>query len=217
MSDVGDESASASDTVDDLLAELEELEAAVDDPAEREEVQETIRLIDRLPGGSAGRDLIRKFTKRDIAEAFVGSILISLPLLVEDGVFDIAEVFLAVPVLFVLNIVFVIGMVAGLLYFADFRDIRVQRPLFGVIPRRFLAVLVIAFITATFTMTLWGRVDNWADPSVALARISVVWTVSVFGAALGDILPGESAAADINDEIDHLGERIGIGDEEGWW
>jgi uncharacterized membrane protein len=101
------------------------------------------------------------------------------------------------------------------LYYAEFREVEVSRPLFGIIPRRLVAVLAIAFITAAFTMTVWGRLAGWQDPVVALARVSVVWAVACFGAALGDILPGESSGEDINDELDEFGERLGIGDEEG--
>jgi hypothetical protein len=32
---------------------------------------------------------------------------------------------------------------------------------------------------------------------------------------LGDILPGESEGADINNELDRFVERLGIGDDEG--
>ena len=217
MSDAGsDQGADPPGTVavEEILSQLQELEHTVDDPEERREVQRAIRLVDRMPGESLRDGLIRKFTRRDIAEGFVGAILISLPMLVEDGVFEIAEAFLAVPALLALDVLFVLGMTAGLLYFADFREVRITRPVFGFIPRRFTAVLLIAFVTAVFTMTLWGRVD-WSDPVVALSRVCVVWTVSAFGAALGDILPGESSAKDINDELDELTERLGIGDEEG--
>lgn len=200
--------------VEDVLNQLEELEETVDDENEREEVRRTIRLVDSLSADGV-RERIDKFTRRDIAEAFVGSILISLPMLVEDGVNTIADHLLAVPAFFAINVVFVVGMTAGLLYYADFREVEVSRPLFGLIPRRLLAVLLVAFITAVFTMTVWGRLDGWQDPVVALARVSVVWAVACFGAGLGDILPGESAGSDINDELDEFGERLGIGDEEG--
>jgi uncharacterized membrane protein len=200
--------------VEDVLNQLEELEETVDDEAEREEVRRAMRLVDSLsPGGVRGT--IDKFTRRDIAEAFVGAILISLPMLVEDGVNTIADHLLAAPALFAINVGFVVVMTAGMLYYAEFREVEVSRPLFGLIPRRLVAVLAIAFITAAFTMTVWGRLDGWADPVVALARVSVVWAVACFGAALGDILPGESSGTDINDELDEFGERLGIGDEEG--
>lgn len=200
--------------VEELRRQLRELEGAVDDPAERRSVRRVIRLVEDLPEEEQG-DGIRKFTRRDIAESFVGGILVSLPLLVEDGVFDIAAYLLSDPRFLAVNVLFLFGMTVGLLYVADFREITVSRPLFGLIPRRLLSVLLISLLTATFTMTLWGRLAGWSDPSVALSRVTVVWTVSAFGAALGDILPGESSARDINDELDDLGERIGIGDDEG--
>ena len=213
--DGADPSPAKTVAVEELRSQLAELEGTVDDPEERREVEQALSLLDRLPGGANGADLIRKFTRRDIAEGFVGAILISLPMLVEDGVFEIADLFLAQPALLLLNVGFVCVMTIGLLYFADFRDVQITRPILGFIPRRFAAVLVIAFITPAFTMTLWGRLDGWSDPVVALARITVVWTLCAFGAALGDLLPGESTAKDINDELDDLGERIGIGDQEG--
>ena len=103
----------------------------------------------------------------------------------------------------------------GLLYVAEFRDIVVTRPLFGIILRRLVSVLVVSFLTATFTMTLWGRLGGRSDPAIALSRTPVVWTVSVLGAALGNTLPAKFSARDINDELDNIGERVGIGDEEG--
>ncbi len=105
-------------------------------------------------------------------------------------------------------------MTAGLPYCAEFRKVAIHRPFFGVLPRRLFAVILVSLLTATFTMTQWGRVEGWSDPVVAAGRMSVVWTAA-FGAALGDILPGESTGEDINDEIDAFGERLGIGDDEG--
>ena len=203
-------------TVDDVLAQLESLERTVDSSSERREVRETIRLVDRLPT-AAVTDHIRKFTRRDAAEVFVASILISLPLLVEDGVYDIGDHFVeflvvGIPVFFIGNVLFIIALTAGLLYYTEFRNVAVHRPLFGIIPRRLLAILLISLFTATLTMTLWGRVD-WEDPTVAMARISVIWTAGAFGGALGDILPGESRGTDIADELDALGESFGIGDD----
>lgn len=135
-----------------------------------------------------------------MAESFVGGVLISLPLLVEDGVLDIADHFLAVrvaglPVWLLGNLLFTAVMTWGLLYWADFREVWNPRPLFGLLPRRLVGVLGISLITATLTMTMWGRVE-WSEPLVAFARDSVIWTAA-FGAALGDILPGESRGPDL--------------------
>lgn len=210
----GDSGAAESVTVDELRHGLDELEDTVDEPAERRAVVRARQLVDAFADEEVA-DGIRKFTRRDIAESFVGAILVSLPLLVEDGVFEIAAYLRADPRVWVVNVAFLFGMTVGLLYIADFREIVITRPIFGIIPRRLLSVLVVSFLTAAFMMTLWGRLEGWSDPAVALSRVSVVWTVAAFGAALGDILPGESSARDINDELDDLGERIGVGDEEG--
>lgn len=201
--------------IDTVLDHLEELENTVDDPNEREEVRRAIDMVEGLP--LAGR--IEKYTTRDMAQAFVGSILFSVPLLVEGGVDEIATHFLAstlggVPVFFIGNVLFSVFLTGSLIYWADIRDVRVHKPLFGFIPRRLLGVLLIAFLTSMFTMTLWGRVE-WSEPVVAVSRVTVVWTVASFGGALGDILPGESGGEDINEILENAlpgeGEKGGEG------
>lgn len=191
--------------VDALNREFDDLESVFEDDIDRAEVnrlrEETVEAtLDDLFG-----DRIEKYTSRDIAEAFVGSIFFAIPFLVEDGVFDIAEFFLSFrigvfPVYFLTNTAFVLGMILGLVYWAGPQDVRVNRPIFGFVPRRMVGIAVISFLTAAALMTMWGRLDGWADPVEALARINVVWTVASFGAALGDILPGESSGSDLNDE-----------------
>ena len=96
----------------------------------------------------------------------------------------------------------------ALVYGAGPPDGQGDRPVFGVIPRRLVGIAVVSFLTAAALMTMWGRVGEWQEPVVALARISVVWTVASFGAALGDIFPGESSGDDINDDLSALGDRF---------
>lgn len=203
--------------VAELRTQFDDLAAAVTDHADRIEVtrlrEETIKAtIDDVLD-----DTIQKYTSRDIAEAFVGSIFFAIPFLVEDGVFDVATFFLSFrigvfPMYFLLNTVFVFAMILLLVYWAGPRDVQVSRPIFGFIPRRLIGIAVVSFLTAAALMTMWGRVENWQHPVVALARISVVWTVASFGAALGDILPGESSGADINDELAALGDATSDGE-----
>lgn len=107
---------------------------------------------------------------------------------------------------FLLNTAFVLVMILALVYWAGPKDVRMSRPMFGVIPRRLVGTAVVSFLTAAALMTMWGRVGGWADPVIALARISVVRTVASFGAALGDILPGESSGTEINDDLVALGK-----------
>ena len=208
-----DSPADRDDSLDEVFRKIEKLEGTVDSEAEREEVEEVRRTLERVPGGQFVRSRIDRYTTRDVAEGFVGSILFSLPLLVEDGVFDIADHLLGttvgpVPVWLVVNIVFIAVMTWGLLYWTEFREVRDPNPWFGVIPRRVVGVLVISLLTATLTMTMWGRLGGWENPAVAVARVSVVWAAAALGAVLGDILPGESSGTDLDDVSGEVRERI---------
>jgi len=188
----------------EVFEELEDLEGAVDSEAEREEVRDVRRALERVPGAQYVGGRIERYTTRDVAESFVGSILVSLPLLVEDGVFDIAEHFLAntlagFPVWLAVNAAFVVVMTWGLLYWTEFRHVENTAPFLGIIPRRVVGVVGISFGTAALMMTMWGRAGWHAGPLVAVSRVSVVWTAAAFGAALGDILPGQSSGTELGD------------------
>jgi hypothetical protein len=71
--------------IEELLEQLDALERTVDSPEEREAVRETRRAARRLPGRSVFGRRISGYTGRDMAEAFVGSVIVGLPLLVEDS------------------------------------------------------------------------------------------------------------------------------------
>ena len=198
-----------------LTEQFESLEATLRDPDRRRVVDRLKQEAERATVGQLLGRRIHKYTSRDVAEAFVGSVFFSIPFLVEDGVFDVAASFLAyriggVPVFLLVNVSFVLVMVTTLLYWAGPQDVEISRPLFGIVPRRLVGISVVSFLTVVILMTMWGRVAGWEDPVVAVARVSVVWTVASFGAALGDILPGESSGADINDELAELTELVGI-------
>ncbi|MDZ5811788.1 DUF2391 domain-containing protein [Halorubrum sp. AD140] len=191
--------------INDLLAKLDALSDTVDAEDEREKVRQTISLVERMPGSAAFRIRITKYTSRDMAEAFVGAVLFALPLLVEGGVFEIAAWFAAVtpggvPVFLLAHVAFVLVMTAGLLYFADFRQIEISHPIFGLIPRRYAGILLVSLFTSVFMLFLWGRLHE-GDPTTLerVSRVAVVWAGAAFGASLGDILPGESQGQDIND------------------
>ncbi|WP_418285757.1 DUF2391 family protein [Halorubrum sp. DTA46] len=191
--------------INDLLRKLDALQETVDEPHEREKVQQTISLVERMPGSSAFTTRITKFTSRDMAEAFVGAVLFSLPLLVEGGVFEIAAwfveaTFAGVPVFLLLHVAFVLTMTAGLLYYADFREIEVTHPILGVIPRRYAGILTVSLVTAAFMLLLWGRLHE-EDPTALeqVGRVAVVWAAAAFGAGVGDILPGESQGDDLGE------------------
>jgi len=215
-SDSSDRSPSPEGLTDvELLTRLHErfddLESSVDTVEAGREVQRIREKTVESTLDATFGDRIQKYTSRDIAEAFVGSIFFSVPFLVEDGVFDVADYFLSFqvgvfPVFFVVNTAFVLVMILLLVYWAGPQDVQMSRPILGFVPRRLVGISVVSFLTAAALMTMWGRVDAWEDPVVAVARVSVVWTVASFGAALGDILPGESSGDDINDDLAALGD-----------
>lgn len=195
--------------VEDVVRELTILEETVSSPEERRAVRRTRRLTERIPGGRQ----IQKYTGRDITESAVGGIAFSLPLLVEDGVFDIAAWFATmsvgpVPVFLALNVLFVIALTTAILFGTDFREVAVTRPFFGIVPRRLVGVLVVSFVVAGAMLFLWGRLHE-ADPTRVeqLGRITVLWAAAALGASLGDLLPGESRGRDLADVTDRFRDR----------
>jgi len=175
--------------LDDLLDELEQLEETVDDPAEVEQVRETMRVARRVGTPSAFGRVIRGFDRHDAAEAFVGSVIFGVPMLVEGGTLEVGAFLAANPAALAATLVGTVALVVGVLYVAEIQQVEIYRPLFGVVPRRLAGVLAISMVTAAVLMTAWGRVD-WADPWLAACRTAVAFAPMALGAALGDILPG---------------------------
>jgi len=199
--------------IEDVFDQLAELEETMSTSEQQEELHQTRRILEQLPG----REQISKFTSRDMGEAFVGSIIFALPLLVEDGVFVIADHFLdvfvaGIPVVLVANAVFVVGLTAGLIYGVDVREVRITNPILGFLPRRLVGVLVVSFFTSAALMALWGRLFlNEPTQLGAVARVTVVWAAAALGASLGDILPGESKGYDLR--IENIDEIVDFDDE----
>jgi uncharacterized membrane protein len=178
-------------SMSDLVDELEELADTVDDPDEREQVEETLRVameVEASRPGVFGR-VVRGFDRSDIAEALLGSVLFGIPMAVEDGALDAGAYVATRPVYLAGTLAFTIAAVYGVIYVADIQDVRVPRPVLGVLPRRLVGVLGVATVTAVALFTAWGRVD-WTEPWLATSQVVVAIVPMAIGAALGDILPG---------------------------
>ncbi|WP_159902154.1 DUF2391 family protein [Salinirussus salinus] len=174
----------------DLFDELEELEELVQTEAAREQVQETMRAAAEASrsGGSFGR-VIWGYDRADLAEGVLGSLLFGVPMAVEGGTGEVGAFLAARPPLLAGTAVFTVALLVGILYVADFQDIRIHRPFLGIVPRRLLGVAAVSLLTAAILLTAWGRVD-WTEPMLAMANVVVAWFPMSIGAALGDILPG---------------------------
>lgn len=187
----------------EAIAELEQLEQRVSDTHKQDDLRRLQEMLERVPGTKQ----IHKYTSRDVGEAFVGALVFSLPLLVEDGVFDIAAWFVSiwlgpVPILLLANAFLVVVITAKLLYAVDFREVVIHHPLFGIIPRRLVGILLVSFLTACGMTLLWGRLHEGEPATLeALARVTVIWTAAALGAVLADVLPGESKGQDISELI----------------
>jgi len=174
----------------DLFDELQELEDLVGTDAAREQVRETMRVAMAASAGSKPfGHVIRGFDRTDLAEALLGSLLFGIPMAVEGGTQEVGEFLAPRPLFLVGTAVFAVSLVVGIIYVADFQDVRVHKPLFGLIPRRLVGVIGVSFLMATLLLTGWGRID-WAAPSLALANVMVAFVPMSIGAALGDLLPG---------------------------
>jgi uncharacterized membrane protein len=187
---VGEDSPQQRPQVDDRLDELELLEAKVRAPEAKAQLAETIRLARRLDTrGPFGNVITGGFDRTDAAEALVGSVVFGIPMLVEGGTLEVGAFVAAHVEYLVGTLAFGVALVYGLIYVADFQEVEVVNPVFGVVPRRLVGVLTISAVTATALMTAWGRID-WATPWLAVCQVSVCFVAMAIGAALGDILPG---------------------------
>ena len=187
----GDEPAGEEDEeLQRLLAEFDALAKTVDSPEEKERVRSA-----RNAAVVAANDddvfgqVIQGYDRADLAEAFVGSLLFGIPMFVEGGTNEVGAFLAANPLSLVGTVLGTIGLAIGILYVADIQDVRVYKPILGIVPRRLVGVLGASFVTAAVMMTAWGRVD-WAAPLLALATVVAAFVPMSVGAALGDILPG---------------------------
>ncbi|WP_262176354.1 DUF2391 domain-containing protein [Haloarcula laminariae] len=179
----------------DLFDELQELEDIVDSEEERRQVREAMRAAtDAQDDDPAvfGR-VIWGFDREDFAEAVLGSLLFGIPMAVEGGTVDAGRHIARHPLYLLGTLVTAVAMVVGILYVADFQDVRVAHRIFGVIPRRLAGVTLTPLATSVALLTAWGLVDWSSDPAIvweSLCICAVAFVPMAIGAALGDILPG---------------------------
>ena len=173
-----------------LLAEFDALAEVVDSSEEQERVRaaRNAAVLAADDDEVFGR-VIEGYDRADLAEAFVGSLLFGIPMFVEGGTNEVGAFLAANPLSLVGTVLGTIGLAIGILYVADIQDVRVYKPILGVVPRRLVGVLGAAFVTALVMMTAWGRVD-WGAPVLAFATVVAAFVPMSVGAALGDILPG---------------------------
>jgi uncharacterized membrane protein len=194
----GDERGGSEVPVDDedeelqrLLAEFDALAETVDSPEEKERVRaaRNAAVVAANDDDEVFGQVIKGYDRADLAEAFVGSLLFGIPMFVEGGTNEVGAFLASNPISLVGTLVGAVGLIIGVLYVAEIQDVRVYKPILGIVPRRLIGVLGASFGTALVMMTAWGRV-GWSEPLLAFATVVVAFVPMSVGAALGDILPG---------------------------
>lgn len=186
--DPHDEPPSDEPTPEELVDGLAELRERVDDPNAREQVEELMETAAELQPRGLG-NVIVGFDRTDVSEASLGALLFGIPMFVEEGTREIGQFVAGHPLSLGVTLASAVAVVYGIIYVADFQDVRIHEPVLGLVPRRLVGVTGVSFLTALAAMTVWGRVD-WSDPWLALSTVSVAFVPMAIGAALGDILPG---------------------------
>jgi uncharacterized membrane protein len=173
----------------DLYDQIAEIEDLVETEEARAQVREAMDLALDVEQRPVFGRIIRGFDASDVMEAFLGALLLGIPMFVESGTTEIGAFIATQPLFLVVTHAVALAIVIGILYVADIQDVRIHNPILGLVPRRLVGVIGAAMVTAAVMMSVWGRVD-WGEPWVAICTVSVAYLPMAIGAALGDILPG---------------------------
>jgi len=177
----------------ELFDELQELENLVDSDEERRQVREAMQAATEAQDQAVFGRIVWGFGREDLAEAVLGSLLFGIPMAVESGTIDAGLHIAQHPLYFLATLATAVAMVIGILYVADFQDVRIAKRFFGFLPRRLVGVTLTSFLVSVGLLTGWGLVEWSTDPRVfweSLCVCSVAFVPMAIGAALGDILPG---------------------------
>ena len=176
-------------TLGDLLDELDEYEESLSDPARRQRIQEIIETATEIEEPAVFGRTIVGFDRADLMEALLGALLFGIPMMVEGGTQEVGAFVATHPLYLLGTLAFAVATTVGILYVAEFQDVRIYKPILGFVPRRLVGVVGVSLVLSLVMSTAWGRVD-WAEPWLAFCTCVVAFVPMTIGAALGDILPG---------------------------
>jgi uncharacterized membrane protein len=171
-----------SEEVEELLEELEELEETAETPDQRRVIQQTIDLLDRLPGG-------RTFGVDDLAQQVVGGFILSAPFVVTEEVWSLAGGMSTLQ--WGVTVVMVVLIGYGTLYGADEERAPDREGSVAGLPVRFLSLMAVSYLSvATLALVFNAPVTFGAGVETTVRAVSIGAIFSVVGAATADSVFG---------------------------
>jgi len=173
----GDESLE-DEAVEEVIDDLEELEATADSPAQRRLIRRTIGRMSRASRG-------RIFGVDDVAQQVVGGFILSAPFVVTEEVWSLAAGMSWLQWAVTVFMVFAIGY--GTLYQADDdRDAEREESIAG-LPVRFVSLLFISYSSVAMLAFVFAAPATFDATIATTAKaISIGAIFSVVGAATAD-------------------------------
>jgi uncharacterized membrane protein len=175
---VSEQEADADDDLDELLEELEDIEETADSHRERDVLQRTIGVLDRVTHG-------RIFGLDDLAQQVTGGFILSAPFVVTEEVWALADGMNRGQWAVVVVLVFGIGYAA--LYGANSdRSPERERQVLGV-PFRYVSLILTSYLAVSILALVLGAPSTFEASGLTTAKaVSVGAVFSVVGAATAD-------------------------------
>lgn len=146
-----------------------------------------------------------RFDFDDIAQQAAGGLLIGGPFIVTEEVWGIASSMSPFNVILTFLIVLVTGY--GVLYIAVLRDPDVEASLGGIVPLRFVSLIIVAYLSSIIIATATGATTFFSDSEsivgIAWLTFKASTTISIFtviGAGTVDSIFGSPKKRHIEDE-----------------
>ncbi len=179
----GDEPVLDEEDFEEIIEDLEELEAAEDSTEHRRTLRRTRRVVDHL----AQR---RIFGVDDVAQQIVGGFILSAPFVVTEEVWSLAATMNGLQ--WAITVVMVFGIGYGALYeTTEDQDPEAEARVAGVVPIRYLSLLFVAYASVTILALVFNAPETFGHSVLTTAKaVSIGAVFSVVGAATADSLFG---------------------------
>lgn len=167
--------------LEELIEDLEELEATEDSSEHRRTLRRTRRLVDHL----ARR---RVFGFDDVAQQIVGGFILSAPFVVTEEVWLLAEAMSGIQ--WAVTVLMVLAIGYGALYkTSEEREVEAEERIGGVFPLRYISLVIVSYTSVAILAFVFNAPETFDKSMLSTAKaISIGAVFSVVGAATADSL-----------------------------